>query len=470
MSDIWKAVGVNGTLPIAPIYVDEGDILELNVYNSLDKPISVHSHGLFFKNATYYDGAGMVTECGIPPNESFTYIIDTGGQTGTFWIHGHHHSELSDGLRAPFIIREKVPAVQYDEDILIALEDWQRMRADDLTNLQQSVPLASLGPNNPTALINGINGNTTQPIHFVPGRRYRLRVVSMSGTYWFKVRLPGHTLEIIEGDGTDTEPAVVDGLDLCPGQRYSVLVTAHNTDAFNYAFNVTFYSKFFNQIAGLDPRHYEIPLVYRPNALTRKFPVVEDSELTWSDDFALVPRDKQPLLAPVDRQIVLTEREHDHENGIGSADIAFGDYAYSPGLVPSLFTALTTGALAGESAVYGPQANAFVVQHMHVVEIVLNNPNNRYHSFHMHGHAFQIVEVGPLYSPTGPKQNKTAYQRARRWPMRRDTVTLASHSYLIVRFLASNPGVFLAHCHQAQHVQSGMAFTVVVAPDRAIRD
>ncbi|KAJ1782546.1 ferroxidase fet3, partial [Coemansia sp. RSA 2167] len=122
----WQAIGANGQLPIPPIYVTQGDILELTAINHLDKPVTLHTHGLFQRNSSYYDGAGMVTECGIPPGSQFTYIIETRNQSGTHWVHSHYGPEAIDGLRAALVIRDLDPKLldEYDEDVLLTLEDW----------------------------------------------------------------------------------------------------------------------------------------------------------------------------------------------------------------------------------------------------------------------------------------------------------------------------------------------------------
>ncbi|KAJ1884309.1 ferroxidase fet3, partial [Coemansia sp. IMI 209127] len=54
-----KAIGVNGKLPIPPVYLHKGDTIALHVHNSLSVPTSVHFHGMFQNNTVYNDGAGM---------------------------------------------------------------------------------------------------------------------------------------------------------------------------------------------------------------------------------------------------------------------------------------------------------------------------------------------------------------------------------------------------------------------------
>ncbi|KAJ2240550.1 ferroxidase fet3, partial [Coemansia sp. RSA 454] len=254
----WRAIGANGQLPIPPIYVTQGDVLELTAINHLDMPVTLHAHGLFQRNSTYYDGPALITECGIPPGSQFTYIIETRDQSGTYWVHSHYRMEGIDGLRTALVILDQDMSLldEYDEDVLLTLEDWGQEPNNDLMERLQVTPFANLSTDHPTVLINGINANFLQPIRFTSGRRYRLRVVSMSFTYWFKVRLPGHTMQVIEADGIYSQPSTVDGLDMCPGQRYSVIITAKESLEFNYALNVTFYSDYIPQISGLTPRYH----------------------------------------------------------------------------------------------------------------------------------------------------------------------------------------------------------------------
>ncbi|KAJ2714085.1 ferroxidase fet3 [Coemansia spiralis] len=468
-----RAIGVNGQLPIPPVYVTHGDKLIIKVHNSLDVPTAIHAHGLFQNGTSYYDGAGMVTQCGIPPGESFTYEI-AADQVGTYWIHGHYKHQNSDGLRTPLVIlpKTKKPA-EYDDDILLSLEDWYVTESQDKI-AEVTAPNAPFPPKAtfPYALINGINGNYTKPIRVVPGRRYRLRLVSMSITEWFKFRIPGHKLEVIEVDGVHSKPHAVDGLDIGPGQRYSAVVTAHDSDEFNFVYNVTLFANFVPLIGGLNPRYYYGLVEYRAGAEVKHLPPGEDSDIKWLNDIELQPVDGQPAL-PVDRQIELTSRQlttTDHR----SLRI-LGTYTYAEPKVPTLFTAFTTGKLASSARTYGPQAEAHILRHLEAVEVRLNNPMGFEHPFHLHGHVFQIIEYGPVDRSTvilTQSTNRTVddivlppLQRFHGAPMRRDTLVIGEYQYVKLRFRADNPGVWMFHCHMDTHFAAGLAITFIEAPD-----
>jgi iron transport multicopper oxidase len=48
----------------------------------------------------------------------------------------------------------------------------------------------------------------------------------------------------------------------------------------------------------------------------------------------------------------------------------------------------------------------------------------------------------------------------------RDTIAVMPNSYVVLRFKANNPGVWLFHCHIEWHVEMGLTATVIEAPDR----
>lgn len=48
--------------------------------------------------------------------------------------------------------------------------------------------------------------------------------------------------------------------------------------------------------------------------------------------------------------------------------------------------------------------------------------------------------------------------------MRRDTFVLRPDGYMVLRFRADNPGVWLFHCHIEWHIDQGLVATMVEAP------
>jgi iron transport multicopper oxidase len=49
--------------------------------------------------------------------------------------------------------------------------------------------------------------------------------------------------------------------------------------------------------------------------------------------------------------------------------------------------------------------------------------------------------------------------------MMRDTVSIPANGFIVLRFIADNPGVWFFHCHIDLHLVGGMGSTLIEAPD-----
>ncbi|KAJ7714400.1 multicopper oxidase-domain-containing protein [Mycena olivaceomarginata] len=159
-----------------------------------------HWHGFFQPNNSWADSVAMVTQCPIATNR-FLYTFPT---AGTFWYHSH------------LLVYD--PHDPHASLYVITLQDWS-------INLFSSGILVS-------TLINGLGLSLPLPpasklaaISVTSGKRYRMRLVSMSCDPNFIFTIDGHIMTIIEADGVNTEPLTVDSIQIYTGQRYSFILT-----------------------------------------------------------------------------------------------------------------------------------------------------------------------------------------------------------------------------------------------------
>jgi iron transport multicopper oxidase len=91
-------------------------------------------------------------------------------------------------------------------------------------------------PNIPTSQATLINGKGRYPngpavplavINVKSDARYRFRIIAMSCEPSFGFSIDGHNLTIIEADGENTAPLLVDSLRIFAAQRYSVVFKAN---------------------------------------------------------------------------------------------------------------------------------------------------------------------------------------------------------------------------------------------------
>ncbi|KAJ2744922.1 ferroxidase fet3 [Coemansia sp. BCRC 34301] len=449
-----QVIGVNGAWPPPPLYVSLNDTLVIEARNSLPTPTTLHAHGMYQNGTNYMDGPYMVTQCGIPPGQNMTYRIPI-TQTGTYWIHAHYGAQYVDGIRAPLILHNPKEPHQYDDDIIVTLEDWYHDEAAGL--LAEFLSWRNPGGAEPVpngALVGSVGGATQMVIDFVPGRTYRLRLINMSALAMFHFSIEGHTMHVIEVDGVDTLPMEVGNVRLAAAQRTSVLVRALNSTAHNFVFHADMDTDMFDNIPAALNYNSTGLIRYRKGAEIKR----DEGEPDWSpfNDIDLVPVDGMAALG-FDVNYSLDVYFNQYTDALNHG--TFNNITYVMPKVPSMFTALSMGADALDPRVYGPQTNAHLVGHLQDVQLVVNNYDAGNHPFHLHGHHFQLIERGPVpYDPTYNPRPKSA-------PARRDTVTIPSMEYVVLRFRADNPGTWLFHCHIEWHIEGGLNMVIVEAPD-----
>ncbi|KAK3683920.1 Cupredoxin [Podospora appendiculata] len=453
-------IGINGQWPIPIIEANVGDQLVVNVLNSLgDESTSLHFHGLFMEGSPHMDGPSQVSQCPIPPGSSFTYNF-TINQPGTYWYHSHTRGQYPDGLRGPMIIHDpKTPFKDmYDEELVLSVSDWYHDRMPGLLSFFMS----KANPTGAEPVPKSALFNETQNLEVLvkPGKTYLFRMVNIgafAGQYvWFE----GHNITILEVDGIYTQPAEASMIYLSAAQRCSFLLTTRNDTVGNFPFVASMDTTLFDKLP--EELNWNVTgwLVY-----DKKEPLPEPAEIPGDfephDDMTLVPWDNQTLYTNPDQSISLDVIMDNLNDGANYA--FFNNITYVSPKVPTLYTVLSAGDLATDPAVYGEYTHPFVLEKDQVVEIIVNNLDSGRHPFHLHGHAFQAVWRSEEEAGTFQDSGVTDADFPKT-PMRRDTFVLYPDGNVVLRFKASNPGVWLFHCHIEWHVQSGLMATFVEAP------
>ncbi|CAG2067752.1 unnamed protein product, partial [Timema podura] len=105
-----------------------------------------------------------------------------------------------------------------------------------------------------------------------------------------------------------------------------------------------------------------------------------------------------------------------------------------------------------------------------LVEIVLIDISiirDQDHPFHLHGYSFHVVAMGTVgenvtldYIRDLNEKGKIP-KKLNNAPIK-DTVSVPTRGYAILRFVTSNPGYWFFHCHISNHVEMGMALVMKV--------
>ncbi|KAH9979432.1 ferroxidase [Lactifluus volemus] len=475
-----RVIGVNGTWPPPPLDITNDDSLIVHAFNSLSRPSTLHHHGMFFNASTWFDGANGVSQCGIPPGQSFDYVVPTNssGQWGTYWVHAHSLGQYVDGLRAPFLIHPSTEVYSYDAEYTIVLSDWyhdehsvlikQFINADNPTGIEP-IPDAALmyfakdgyylGPisgKKPAPVTSNVGFNENATLPFEPGKTYRLRIVNTGAFAAFFFSIDGHNLRIIEVDGTDVDEHPIDILSVAVAQRYSVLVTARNDTGRNWAIHANMDTAMFDHVPDTLQPNVTSSITYDSSAPLIDLGFVD--AYPDFDDTVLVPVVVEPML-PTDRTVELEVSFKTVEDGTNRA--MFNNVSYQIPLVPTVLSVLTLGSNATVPTAYG--TGGIVLDHLSAVQIIVKNGDTGKHPFHIHGHKVQLVNRAQNYSSTDPTLNPPIVEGQAN-PMRRDTFQVPAGASIALRLVADNPGAWLFHCHIEWHLESGLAVTFIEAP------
>ncbi|WP_328401349.1 multicopper oxidase family protein [Streptomyces sp. NBC_00390] len=434
-------------LPGREVRVTAGDILDLTLANHLPEDTTLHCHGIRMRNDM--DGVPHVTQAPIRPGEQFRYRF-TVPDPGTHWFHPHTGVQLDRGLYTPLIVEDPKEPLSYDKEWVVVLDDWvdgvDGSTPDEvLADLNKGMdhaggghgghgaaksgsraasPSAHPGRRGPSRVLTGsrskllggeagdvdypyflINGRTAEdPTQFRanPGDRIRLRIINAGGDTAFRVALGGHRLTVTHTDGFPVKHVTTDALLLGMGERYDVLVTAKDG---TFPLTAVAEGKKASSMAVLRTSGGARPESgARPAELGRK---VLPSAYTLEPDesVALDRRGKYDRLI----KIKLT-------GGMKKFDWAFDGKPYSPD-------------------------RRIPVRSGERVRVVFINTTDMWHPIHLHGHTFAVTGVNGRGA-------------------RKDTAAILPHRKLVADFDAENPGLWMLHCHNLYHGESGMMTTL----------
>ncbi|CAE6445716.1 unnamed protein product [Rhizoctonia solani] len=496
-------VSVNGLVPGTFIRANKGDTLHINVTNSLTDPTmrratTIHWHGLFQAATADEDGPAFVTQCPISQNQSYTYEIPLGDQTGTFWLvcwdvreggvrfnperligimhiyqantlmvfvglwwytvrthkfqhmcsrRSQHvlHSDPEDPHRALYDFD--------DENTIIVLEDWYHTPAIQLEEQMFSTNNTDLlTPIPDCGLVNGKGRYVGGPrvdravINVEPNRRYRFRVINTSAVAAFKFAIEGHRFTIIEADGIPHEPLVVDNFDIYAGQRYSIILETNQTVA-NYWVSAPMDVFGAGTNPNLDTTNIYAVLRYEgaPDSEPTTEPLVPSGVALVEENLhAFVNPGAPGGDAPADVRVNLTIGRTTID---GQIAFTFNDIRYHPPSLPTLLRILSGNATVDGD--FGADEHTLTLPHNKIIELAITGGVN--HPIHLHGHVFDVVQsVGGTLNYANPP--------------RRDVVLVSSPG-VILRFRTDNPGPWFVHCHIDWHLEAGLAMVFAEAPE-----
>ncbi|KAL9266198.1 L-ascorbate oxidase-like protein [Drosera capensis] len=245
-----QVILINGQFPGPNLNTTTNNNIVLNVFNNLDEPSGIQQR----KNS-WHDGTPG-TMCPIQPGTNFTYRFQVKDQIGSF----HYYPTLGfqkaaggfGGLRVNSRLLIPVPFADPENDYTILIGDWYSKSHVELRKqLDNGVVLGK--PNG--VLINGKQGkvgdDSEEPLFVMkPGKTYRYRICNVGLKNSLNFRIQGHYMKLVEIEGSHTQQAMYESLDIHLGQCYSVLVSADQEPRDYYMVASTRFTKYHLQATG----------------------------------------------------------------------------------------------------------------------------------------------------------------------------------------------------------------------------
>jgi suppressor of ftsI len=448
--------GYNGQYPGPLIKVTRGSTITVHFTNDIDLPTTVHWHGLRLDNR--FDGVPGVTQAPVGQGQSFTYEVHF-RDTGVYWYHPHMREDIQQdlGLYGNMLVAAPEPgyyATVNREEALIL---------DDL--LMDDAGLIPFGEEAPTHALMGrfgnvmlVNGTPDYQLSVKRGEVVRFFLTNVANSRTFNVVFGGARVKVVASDvGKFEREAWVDSVVIAPAERYVVEVR------FDRAGDVPVT----NSIQAINEFRGEFyPHVDRLGVIhVSEEPVADD----YGTSFAVLRRNQdverdidafRPMFdRPVDHRLELRVRvgqlpppiiqSMEFERGLYAAPVEWND---AMPMMNWLSTAKqVTWILEDPETGRENMDIHWTFRQGQVARIRIHNdpstihPMN--HPIHLHGQRFLVLSRDGV-----PNGNLV-------W---KDTAIVPVGTTMDMLADMSNPGIWMLHCHIAEHLHAGMMMTFTV--------
>ncbi|KAM7278464.1 hypothetical protein ACFE04_005598 [Oxalis oulophora] len=243
-----QVILINNQFPGPNINSTSNNNIVINVFNNLDEPLLFTWAGVQQRKNSWQEGTPG-TQCPILPGTNYTYHFQVKDQIGSYMYYAstgmHRAVGAFGGLRINSRLLIPVPYPDPEDDYTVLIGDWYSKSHAELKKILDGGK--SLGKPN-GILINGKHGKTDgkgEPLFTMkPGKTYKYRVCNVGIKTSLNFRFQGHSMKLVEMEGSHVVQNIYESLDAHPGSCFSVLVTADKEPKDYYMVASTRFTKY----------------------------------------------------------------------------------------------------------------------------------------------------------------------------------------------------------------------------------
>ncbi len=437
---VIKRLAYNGQIPGPLLKVDQGSEITVEFTNNLDVETTIHSHGLRLDSA--FDGVPDVTQKPIKPGESFTYQLKF-PDAGMYWYHPHIREDYAQelGLYGNYWVEPNDPnywaAVDREENWIV---DDLLLNDDQPAFSTETTDHALMGRFGNIMLLN----NEENPMFKAKkGEVVRFYLTNVANTRVFSLGIEGVKTKLVGGDSGRAEREQFENSFLiAPSERMIFEAEFDEEGRFDIVHKTPEKAYTLGQV-----------VVSAETVSVADFGTLRDN----SADFATLRADMDSLLrkAP-DKSLRLSIEMMGMEGGMGMmGGMHHGEAIEWEDTMAQMNQASTsktvTWKLIDEATGKANMDIDWSFKKGELVKIrIFNDPASMHpmqHPIHFHGQRFVVLSRG------GATNDNLQWK---------DTTLVKTGETVDLLVEMSNPGAWMAHCHIAEHLHSGMmlGFTV----------
>ncbi len=449
--------GYNGQYPGPLIEAPKGATVVVRVRNEIQMPTTIHWHGVRLDNR--FDGVPGITQPAIQQGESFTYEVRV-PDAGMFWYHPHVREDVQQDLGLFGNLLVTSPDPDYygpaNREEVFVLDDMLMDDQGPLPHGDEAATHALMGRFGNVMMVNGI---TDYELDVKRGEVVRFYLTNVANTRTFNVTFGNARVKVVASDvGRYEREQWVESVVIAPAERYVVDVRFPASGSLAISNTV----QAINHTRG----------IFYPEVDTLAMVTVSDDAVTddLGEAFSAL-RTHAEVIEDIDAFRPYFERAPDHElvTTVRIQDLPVPiiqamemDTLYVPPMEWNDAMPMMNWLSTSEQVEWilrdteTGKENGDIDWRFKVGDVVkirvFNTPRSFHpmnHPFHVHGQRFLVLSMDGVENPNMV------------W---KDTAIVPVGSTMEILVDMSNPGTWMAHCHIAEHLESGMMFSFVVEP------